>query len=520
MPYEKYDVVIYRGSNYVALTGSTGVTPGSDAAKWRLFVDNSAAQEASDLLSSITHRTDNLFDNNKVETGYIISSTGTIYNEANSCTSDYMPVTASETYVSNPLTVRDKMYYSFWTSNKTFISPRLDASLNATGTVPATAAYVRVSIFRGTFPEDYMFMMGSALPSVYTPPYLIDSAAMVDILDNTLSSRGEAADAKAAGDAIGAVDSRIDGLSNTIFDYNTVTGFIAHNLATDIALGIDKRTGRTASVGTRSSTTTPYQMLMDANVNYDSYCFMTTASTTICGAAGSIAYYAISYLEGATPADWISAQSGQLIKYGTNGGRKRNTDGNLPTQANPLVLPAGTQVVVTVTAGAQPIIYVYETADVPTFKMSNLGGNNPVMDVEMHSTNAGEYFYYYIETASGKYLRCKFNHHVKPLSGTDPGRNADGWVQRTVDLMSAEKTEVLFPVVRDGEWEMAIQIQGAPDFIGCQNHGSEVSTTVNMYFDGVKKSITDGAKFKCSEIKVNEISNMYDPRDEQDENAT
>lgn len=45
--YDKYDIVTYNGSNYVALVNVAGVLPTDDATKWKLFIDNSAATAAA-----------------------------------------------------------------------------------------------------------------------------------------------------------------------------------------------------------------------------------------------------------------------------------------------------------------------------------------------------------------------------------------------------------------------------------------------------------------------------------------
>ena len=129
---------------------------------------------------------------------------------------------------------------------------------------------------------------------------------------------------------------------------------------------------------------------------------------------------------------------------------------------------------------------------------------SPFIDVEMHNG----YFYYYIPTASGNYLRYKFVHFV------DASSNADGWVQRTVDLSPNNKVGSLMQVVCDGEWEIAIKLKDRSDFIGTMNHGSEVATIANLYFDGVKTTVTDGTRLSCKEIRVNQKSTMYDPNDE------
>ena len=121
------------------------------------------------------------------------------------------------------------------------------------------------------------------------------------------------------------------------------------------------------------------------------------------------------------------------------------------------------------------------------------------------------YFYYYLPTARDSvYLRYCFFHYVSSST------NADGWVQRTVDAVRYQDGAftLLHPVVVEGEWEMAVRIADAPDFIGCRNHGSEVNSSELFLADGQAWVPEDGQSFRCRELTVIEISDMFDPKDE------
>lgn len=235
---------------------------------------------------------------------------------------------------------------------------------------------------------------------------------------------------------------------------------------------------------------------------YNSYCFKATKEIKVACPTSGYSYYALTVLNGTRYDEW-SVASGYIYKVGTASNRYRASNNNLPTPSSPLTIPEGSTVAITVKTEA-PMIFLYEEVQTDIIKGESLGSNNKQIFVEMHDG----YFYYYKQTKDGNFLRFKFNHFV------DVDTNADGWVQRNVDLVDSEKTTVIMPVITTGEWEMAIQIKDAPDFIGCQNHGSEVSSIVNFYFDGVGKTPTDGNTFFCNEIKVNEKSTMYDPTDE------
>ena len=75
--------------------------------------------------------------------------------------------------------------------------------------------------------------------------------------------------------------------------------------------------------------------------------------------------------------------------------------------------------------------------------------------------------------------------------------------------------EVLFPITNKGEWEMAIQIVNAPNFIGGNAHGNEVFTTFHVLIDGVEvDDITGITEQEFNTVNIIETSLMYNPSDE------
>lgn len=251
------------------------------------------------------------------------------------------------------------------------------------------------------------------------------------------------------------------------------------------------------------STTGGYPSItLDPLNNYYTYTFVADKNIDVAVYGSANDYIAIAVLSNPVQSSW--APSGQVYyKQGSATVRKRKSENNLPTIESPMTIAKGSCVCLTVKVNETAGILIRELTN-DTIQNIAVGENSKYIEVEMHS----DYFYYYIPTVSGYYLRYKFVHFV------DNGMNADGWVQRTVDLVSHSKKIVITPVVNDGEWEMAIMITGRPDFIGCMNHGSEISTIVNFYFDGVNSAITDGKSLVCKEIKINQKSTMYDPADE------
>lgn len=91
--------------------------------------------------------------------------------------------------------------------------------------------------------------------------------------------------------------------------------------------------------------------------------------------------------------------------------------------------------------------------------------------------------------------------------------NSNVWRIDRCYACNDEKT-VLFPITSAGEWEMAIQIDGAPDFIGGNAHGDEVYTAFHVLIDGVEVSdITSITETDFETVKIVETSLLYNPND-------
>ena len=111
---------------------------------------------------------------------------------------------------------------------------------------------------------------------------------------------------------------------------------------------------------------------------------------------------------------------------------------------------------------------------------------------------------------SNKWLRMGFDYFK------DLPTNADGWGITTVDAVSMDglgNFSTIFPVTIGGEWEMAIMIDTAPDFIGLRQHGSEIMTSIKFYRDGIS-FIPKTEEFYCNELKVIQKTKMFDPTNE------
>lgn len=241
---------------------------------------------------------------------------------------------------------------------------------------------------------------------------------------------------------------------------------------------------------------------LDPLTDFYTYNFVPSKDITVACDGAENAYFALSLVKDPIQSEW-QEQSGNAYYISGDPVRYRKSENNLPTISNPMTIEAGTRVCVTVKLNETAILLV-QNESAKILKNDVLGAEADLFEVEMHS----DYFYYYYPTQSGKFIRLKFMHFV------NASMNADGWIQRTVDLVDQDKTTVIMPIVIDGEWEMALMLKNRPDFIGCMNHGSEITTLINFYFDGFKRNIVEGVNLLCKEIKVNEKSALYDPNDE------
>ena len=71
---------------------------------------------------------------------------------------------------------------------------------------------------------------------------------------------------------------------------------------------------------------------------------------------------------------------------------------------------------------------------------------------------------------------------------------------------------VIYPITNVGEWEMAIKIVGAPDFIGGNAHGDEVYAAFHVLIDGVEQAnIQDITEREFDFVNIIETSLLYNP---------
>ena len=176
-----------------------------------------AISSLNDSFKTIVETSENLFTMVGATNVYI-DSNGNEVDDAQSMTSDYIPVTSETSYIRPASTAPVGTYYVFYDSSKDFLI-RVSANYATTGTTPENASYIRFSAYRTSFTDDFMFVLGDTLPSEYVPNLVIKTNALYGSIDTTLTESGKAADAKAVGDEF----KKILINSPNLFNKDTVT---------------------------------------------------------------------------------------------------------------------------------------------------------------------------------------------------------------------------------------------------------------------------------------------------------
>ena len=446
--------------------------------KYRVTWTGSAWQQSSlsesdyedemERLGIVTEQTDNIsleiWDEGHIaQNGSISTTTPSLHSaKFNPCSpdTDYY-VTQGADYTTAALIC--------WYDNSYALLAR-DNAQNKAVTSPGTAAYFKITLFNyGTIYHHDIAVFKGAAPRDYIPS--------ISALDGV---------ARRSVKELQKDYSKVDRIENALFE-NYTRQDVRHFRSTEAWTGYNANvTGNKLIIGEFSG--------------YDSYVFVIEDDIKIyVKDLDDIPYYSLCYVTNPSRS-WQDASQGKY-KEGTTSVRYRKADGNLPSADSPLACAAGSLVCITVPAEMTPYIMTHNT----DYRKAKPGViNNRMLSVEIHNG----YFYYFVPARDGRFLRCKFVHFV------DPDSNADGWVQREVDLMEADMKTLALKVITYGEWEMAIMLKDRPDFIGCMNHGSEVATIANIFFDGVPMDRIDTREFACKEIDVAEKSTMYDPIDE------
>ena len=247
---------------------------------------------------------------------------------------------------------------------------------------------------------------------------------------------------------------------------------------------------------------------IESNANYDSYFLTLDKDCSIYFGDTLPAYVAICY--GVPPC----TKEPDRLRWGcTSATRYRNLDNNLPQSATPLSVAKNGIIVITVTKGATVSLFglglAYKFTD--NAKAQIIDTVNIKKPLVTADTTASGYIterlYIRIPSKVG-YVEYDFAHYI------NQSINANTWNIRITNAISDDLV-FRYLITTTGEFECAIKIDGAPDFMGGIAHGSEVITGVQFTLDGKAVSLSDiQANTTFNELRVVVISNLYDPSDE------
>lgn len=254
-------------------------------------------------------------------------------------------------------------------------------------------------------------------------------------------------------------------------------------------------------------------VLGDLN-GYTSYYFNIKKNCKICLLESGLADYTAIVIGSNPTGNWETVGASYTIQC-TSSVRYRTSESNLPTLKNSISVSKGDVIAITVKGGTNNAKIVLTDTETGLNHSLNLDGcANKISMVSngyIHVKTENNVMYLHIPTdVENKFLQYKFFHYS--LSAN----KADGWVLSKVFLCTkvGEEYVIDYPVVYDGEWELAIKLHGRPDYIGCRMHGSEITTYYKFYVDGKPYAFGSGHGFTCNEFRTVQKSTMYDPNDE------
>ena len=240
---------------------------------------------------------------------------------------------------------------------------------------------------------------------------------------------------------------------------------------------------------------------------YDSYYFYLTKGCKAWLGTSDAAYLSICTIESAQPFNNNSIA-------GTNGVRKRKSEGNLPTAQAPLTLSAGMAVVITITEG-KLVDFVSETTE-ETFNgatplapehiaqvRKSIGSPMVAYDATATGTIT-ESVHVYIPAKCG-YIDFWFGHTV------DATKNANIWGMAYARAAAEDYTPIRW-LTTGGNWEAAIALDTYNNFAGGAQHGNEQLTSIVFLADGLTfDPSTLASPLAFDELRVIMVSQIYDP---------
>ena len=247
---------------------------------------------------------------------------------------------------------------------------------------------------------------------------------------------------------------------------------------------------------------------IETNSNYDSYLLILSKDCKIYFGGTLPAYVAICY--GTPP---VTKEPDRLRWACTSGTRYRNLDSNLPLENTPLSVVKNGIIVITVTKGATVSLYglglAYKFTDnAKTQIIDTVNIKKPLVTADTTANGyVTERMYINLPSKVG-YVQYDFAHYV------NNSINADTWNIRITNAVDDDLTQ-RYLLTTTGEYECAIKIDGAPDFMGGISHGSEIVTDCKILLDGKVTALASiGENTAFNELRVVVISKLYNPNDE------
>ena len=328
-----------------------------------------------------------------------------------------------------------------------------------------------------------------------------------DPMDGGIASQSEIRDLQAQVDA--AVVVAVTALQNDFYEVEAKANYI-----------IDTNTEAPTNVATSALFTKkagynslPYSsggvnaVRIQSNASYDSYLVEITETRGLFFDTSSLPAYC-SITHGVN----YTSQSGDYY-YCDTATRYRKSENNLPTQNNKLTVNAGDLIAITITANESVILYgletIYEFSSAAEDQIKAIAGEKKPKvqyDATVDSYDIERLNIY--QPAGVGYIKFNFAHYV------NGAKNADSWLVHPLTAVNDYLVN-RFALTVTGEFECALQISGAPDFMGGSLHGSEVMDFLKVFIDGKEvapSSITDVTEFET--LRIIEQSKLYDPTDE------
>ncbi|SUO90948.1 hypothetical protein [Streptococcus uberis] len=187
----------------------------------------------------------------------------------------------------------------------------------------------------------------------------------------------------------------------------------------------------------------------------------------------------------------------------------------IPTIDNPLTVKKGNYVVISLNKSSTARLINTDYSKVKVLLSQAIYLNTTQVNQIKKDVIKQCYFRYnaspesidiFIPTKVG-YVRYYYLHSIKPTF------NSDVWRMETASATDDYFVD-RYTMTTSGEWEMAITLEGRPDFVGGLAHGDEVQTSFNVIVDGVLTDVkTTSGLIPFDKMTFVATSDMFDPND-------